>query len=173
MKTLIVAKQVEVTEKMKELFDKKLSKFDKFFGKDTEAVIKLSRAHGMEKLELTITVGSTIFRAEETDETFQNALDKAMDVIERQIRKNKTRLQKRFRSGDIGAAVAEIPDSEDETAPVIKVKAFELQPMTPDEAIMQMNLLEHTFYMFLNDETSKVSVIYKRNDGGYGLIEPK
>lgn len=174
MKILIVAKQIEVTEDMRRLYDRKLAKFDKFFGKDTDAVITLSRKKNSEKLELTIKFGGSIFRAEESADTFQIALDRVMDSVERQIRKNKTRLQKKVRIDHFADAVAELPGDEDEAdVPEIRVKQFDLKPMTPEEAILQMNLLGHTFYVFHNEETEKVSVVYKRHDETYGMIVPK
>lgn len=178
MKILIVAKQIEVTEDMRKLYDRKLAKFDKFFGKDTDAVITLSRTRNSEKLELTIKMGGTIFRAEESAQTFQIALDRVMDSVERQIRKNKTKLQKRYRDeapvDTFIDAVAELPGDEDGAEiPEIRVKQFDLKPMTPEEAILQMDLLGHSFYVFMNEELEKVSVVYKRHDDTYGMIVPK
>ena len=173
MKILVVAKQVELTDDLRELFDRKLKKFDKFFGSDTEAKITLKeRKNDDKKLELTINVYGTLFRAEENAPTFQTALDSAMDSIERQIRKHKTRLQKRIRNKDFAAATADVPETEEEKEFDIRVKEFDIKPMTAEEAILQMNLLDHTFFVFENEASGKINVVYKREGSSYGLIEP-
>lgn len=174
MKTLIVAKQVNVTDDLKQIIEKKLSKFDKFFDDNATATIVLSKKREKEILELTITIGSTLFRAEEESDTYRNALDTAVDVIERQIRKNKTRLQRRLRDSYFDKAVYDIPSEEDDDAPFkIREKTFSFRPMSVEEAILQMNLLGHQFFVFVNAETEKTNVIYKRKDNDYGLIVPE
>ncbi len=174
MKTLIVAKQITVTDDLKAIIEKKLEKFDKFFNDNASASVVLSRKREKEILELTITVGSTLFRAEEESDTFRNALDNAVDIIERQIRKNKTRLQKRLRDGYFDHAVYDIEPDEDEEAPFkIREKTFPFRPMSVEEAILQMNLLGHQFFVFVNADTEKTNVIYKRKDNDYGLIVPE
>ena len=173
MKITTVGRKMTVTDDLKELFDKKLKKFDKFFKDEAEATVVLSeRKNGDKRLELTLSTNGTMFRSEETNTTFQNALDRASDAIERQIRKNKTRLEKRLREG------AYKPEYFSNTAPVeeeekefnIRVKKFAIKPMSVEEAILQMNLLDHEFFAFRDQETEQVNVVYKRNDGGYGLI---
>lgn len=173
MKITVVGRQMDVADDLKALFDKKLKKLDKFFKDDAVTYVTLSKKRGKEILELTITSGGTLYRSEEENTTFNNALDRAMDSIERQIRKNKTRLEKRLREG------AFIPDITEHAEPVeeeaefkIRVKEFPIKPMSPEEAILQMNLLEHTFYVFKNDETGEVIVVYKRKDNNYGVIIP-
>ena len=174
MKTLIVAKQITVTDDLKAIIEKKLEKFDKFFTNNASASVVLSRKREKEILELTITVGSTLFRAEEESDTFRNALDNAVDIIERQIRKNKTRLQKRLRDGYFDHAVYDMEPDEDEEAPFkIREKTFPFRPMSVEEAILQMNLLGHQFFVFVNSDTEKTNVIYKRKDDDYGLIIPE
>ena len=167
---------MDVPRDLKELFEKKLQKFDKFFKDEVEAVITLSRKKNLECLELMITANGTHFRSEESDSTFQNALDKAVDTIERQIRKNKTRLEKKFRGGafDVDAYFEDnYADSSDEELEFeIRTKTFSFKPMSVEEAILQMNLLEHQFYVFTNQDTEQVNVVYKRKNGGYGLIVP-
>lgn len=174
MKTLIVAKQVNVTDDLKQIIEKKLSKFDKFFNDNATATVVLARKREKEILELTITIGSTLFRAEEESDTFRNALDTAVDVIERQIRKNKTRLQKKLRDSYFDNAVYDIPVDEDDDVPFkIREKTFSFRPMSVEEAILQMNLLGHQFFVFVNAESEKTNVIYKRKDNDYGLIVPE
>lgn len=175
MKTLIVAKQVEVTCDLKETIEKKLCKFDKFFDTSAEACVMLSRKRGRENLEVTITVHGMMLRAEEEADTFRNALDAAIEVLEGQIRKHKTKLQKRLRSGTFDKGVYDVSaiDEQDEDAFKVRVKEFVIKPMSVEEAILEMNLLNHEFFVFVNDETSATNVVYKRKSGDYGLIVPK
>ena len=177
MKITTIGRQMEVQEDLKLLFERKLKKFDKFFDVEATAYVTLSKIKSSERLELTISNHGTMFRAEVTAETFNNALDEAIEKILRQIRKNKTKLEKQLRSGAFAADAEEADDSsaayEEETDFNIKiVKTFDMRPMTPSEAILHMNLLGHHFYMFSNAENGKMSVAYKRDDGDYGIIEP-
>lgn len=172
MKITTVGRQMNVPNDLKELFEKKLQKFDKFFKDEAEAVITLSRKKNLECLELMITANGTLFRSEESDQTFQNALDSAIDTIERQIRKNKTRLEKRFKGSGFDISELVDNDNEEELEFEIRTKTFSFKPMSVEEAILQMNLLEHEFFVFTNMETEQVNVVYKRKNGGYGLIVP-
>ncbi|MBR6513847.1 MAG: ribosome-associated translation inhibitor RaiA [Clostridia bacterium] len=166
-------RQVTVTQDLKDLFEKKLSKLDKFFHDDADCNITLrERKNGRKVLEVTITSGGTLFRAETEEETFQNALDKAVSTIERQIRKNKTRLEKRLRNNAFVREVEYEEPVEEEAEFDIRTKSFAFKPMSPEEAILQMNLLGHEFFVFENDETHKVNVVYKRHADKYGLIVP-
>lgn len=175
MKITTVGRQLNVPEDLKELFDRKLSKFDKFFRDDAVATITLKRRkNGRERLELTISSGGTLYRCEAEDTTFRNALDTAVGAIERQIRKNKTRLEKRLREGAfVKGSVDNYEVLDEETDFEIRTKTFTFKPMSPEEAILQMNLLEHEFFVFKNDSTGETNVVYKRIDGGYGLIMPE
>ncbi|MDD2268680.1 MAG: ribosome-associated translation inhibitor RaiA [Eubacteriales bacterium] len=170
MKAIIVARKFNVTEDIKARIDKKLKKLDKFFPEVLDATVTLSEKRGRETVEITFFRNGTIFRAEETGKDAISALDKAVDVLERQIRKNKTRLEKQKH------IVKDFPPAQnEETEEVIKVtkqKKFEILPMSVEEAIMQMNLLSHSFFMFRNAETGSMNVVYKRNDDEYGIIEP-
>lgn len=165
---------MEVPEDLRDLFEKKLRKFNKFFRDDTIAYIKLSKKRNMEVLELTISSSGILYRSEKESTTFNNALDEVIEAIERQIRKNKTRLEKRLREG---AFIKDSGDSallsvEEEPEFNIRVKSFAIKPMTPEEAILQMNLLGHTFFMFKNAESGEINVVYKRYDDDYGMIVP-
>jgi putative sigma-54 modulation protein len=171
MKVNIIGRQLNVWDEMKTTIEKKLEKFDKFFGDDCVATATLSIKHAKKCLELTINAKGAIFRSEVEDETFRNALDRAVYLIERQIRKNKTRLEKRSKEGEF--IVPDFSDVLDEDPEfIVRTKEFELFPMSVEEAIMQMNLLGHQFFVFFNDETSGISVVYARKDGSYGLINP-
>ncbi|MBQ4561730.1 MAG: ribosome-associated translation inhibitor RaiA [Clostridia bacterium] len=166
-------RQVEVTQDLKDLFAKKLGKLDKFFRDDADCNITLrERKNGRKVLEVTITAAGTLFRAETEEETFQNALDKAVSTIERQIRKNKTRLEKRLRESAFVREIEYEEPIEEEGEFDIRVKSFAFKPMSPEEAILQMNLLGHEFFVFENDETHKVNVVYRRHADKYGLIVP-
>lgn len=170
MKMTVSGKQLTVRQSLKELTEKKLAKFDRFFGDDAEALVVYSCRHDLQYIEITILYGGTIFRSEEGADTFQTAIDRAIDSLERQIRKNKTRLEKRLRS-DAFSAPFEDDEIEEEDAPFrIRTKAFPIKPMSVEEAILQMNLLEHQFFVFRDDQNGEPCVVYRRKDGDYGLI---
>ena len=172
MKITIYGKQMTVRESLKEAIDKKLKKFDKFFGADTEAFVTCKTRKGDKIIEITVNYRGTTFRSEEENETFITALDRAMESLERQIRKNKTRLGKTIRED----AFRE-DDYEDEYTEEgefdIRIKSFSLKPMTAEEAILQMNLSGHDFFVFLDADSGDTSVVYKRREGSYGLIIPE
>lgn len=174
MKVTINARQMNVRESTKELVVAKLGKLDKYFRTEGEATVTFSHKRDKKNLEVTISSANTMFRSEMEDDTFQNALDRSIDAIERQIRRNKTRLEKRLRS-DAFENVYDIDESfeEDEEEFKIRRKTFSYKPMSVDEAILQMNLLDHEFFVFEHAETSDVCVVYKRKDGNYGLISPQ
>lgn len=171
MKTRIITKKFTLTEDVREWVDKKLKKLDKFFPEGTEATVVLIGTRIGEKIEVTILSNGAIFRAEVADKDYKCALDSALAHLERQIRKNRTRLEKKIRVQKETFAPEELLEAEDAQT-VVKTKQFEMHPMTIDEAILQMNLLQHTFYMFLNSESGTYNVVYKRADGDYGVIAP-
>ena len=173
MKITINARQMTVRESLKQLVSSKLEKFDKFFYDEPEATVTFSRKRNKENLEVTIYASNTIFRSEVEDETFQNALDRSIDTIERQIRKNKTRLEKRLRDGALDEVYPFDDQIDDEPEFKIRTKTFSYKPMSVEEAILQMNLLGHEFFVFTDAETENVCVVYKRKDGDYGLIAPE
>ncbi len=161
--------KLRIDEKTMELVEKKIARLDKYFSGDTSAFIVCSEARDGVRLEVTIKYGGMYFRGQRENKDLPSAADTIVDLIERQIEKNKTKLEKRLRSGSI----KEMPVEEEEKYNIIKVKTFDLKPMTPEEAILQMNMLGHNFFLFINDITESPSVIYKRDDGGYGMIETK
>ena len=172
----IIGKQVTIRDDMKALAEKKLAKFDRYFPEGADAVVTVRREEKDQlRVETTISVGGTLFRAEESSSEFKNALTRCVELIEGQIRKNKTRLEKRMKTSFAAAEAAMAVDS----APVpeegefeIRKKTVLMKPMTPEEAILQMNLLGHTFYVFEDAENGEMCVVYKRNAGSYGLIVP-
>ncbi|MBE6702637.1 MAG: ribosome-associated translation inhibitor RaiA [Ruminococcaceae bacterium] len=170
MKMTVSGKQMTVRQSLKDLTEKKLAKFDRFFGDDAEAIVVYSCRHDLQYIEITINYGGTIFRSEEGAESFQNAIDEAMESLERQIRKNKTRLEKRLRSGAFESPLPDDVDEEEEGEFKIRTKSFPIKPMSVEEAILQMNLLEHQFFVFRDAETNEPCVVYRRKAGDYGLI---
>jgi putative sigma-54 modulation protein len=174
MKITIVGRKLNVYEDTRELIEKKLAKLDKYFKAEaTEATVTLSRKRNVSSLDVTINADGTLFRSEVDADDFRIALDQTVDHIESQIRKNKTKLAKRLRENVIDMSA--VPDPEEtipEDEPIIRVKQFEFKPMTAEEAIMQMNLLGHSFYVFKDVTTGDTCVVYTRKDGDYGLIEP-
>ena len=172
----IIGKQVTIRDDMKALTEKKLAKFDRYFPEGADAVVTVRKEEKDQlRVETTISVGGTLFRAEESSSEFKNAITRCVELIEGQIRKNKTRLEKRMKTSFAAAEAAMAVDS----APVpeegefeIRKKTFLMKPMTPEEAILQMNLLGHTFYVFEDAENGEMCVVYKRNAGSYGLIVP-
>lgn len=172
MKITFVSRQTTVKDDLKALVEKKLARLDKYFDKEGDATVTFSKKRNLETLEITISAAGTLFRSEVGEETYQNALDRSIDNIERQIRKNKTRLAKRLRAGVFTEAPSYIPPEEPEEDPefIIRTKSFELTPMSAEEAILQMNLLGHQFFLFEDQDTGEICVVYTRKDGAYGLI---
>ncbi len=173
MKVTIIGRQMNVWDEMKDTIETKLEKLDKYFGEETEATVTLSCKRNLKNLEITINAYGTIFRSESEDDTFRNALDRSIYSIERQIRKNKTRLEKKIRSGAFDNGIFDTgEDFEEDKEFNIRTKAFYFKPMSVEEAIMQMNLIDHEFFVFRDAETEEVCVVYRRKDGDYGLIVP-
>ena len=174
MKIQIYGKQMTVRESLKTLVEKKLCKFDKFFGETTEAFVTCKTRKGVKIIEITVNYGGATFRSEEESDTFITALDRAIEGLERQIRKNKTRLEKTVKRGAFVMIDQDDDDEfEEETEFVIRTKTFPFKPMTPEEAILQMNLIGHSFFAFTDADSGDVCVVYKRKEGDYGLIIPE
>ncbi|MBR6720452.1 MAG: ribosome-associated translation inhibitor RaiA [Clostridia bacterium] len=174
MKVIISGRRIEIEERLKDLIEKKLSKLDKFFREDAEAKVTLTGEKGDRSvMEVTVFSGGMIYRAEENTDDAYTAIDKVVTVIERQIRKNKTRLEKRLRENAFDAANFETGTETDEEKEfnVVKQKKIALKPMSTEEAILQMNLLGHAFFVFKDAVTEETKLVYKRNDKDYGLIE--
>lgn len=172
MKLTTNGRQMSVRESLKELATKKLARFDRIFGEEYEAAVTFSAKHDLEYVEITIRRGSTIFRSEEAADTFQNAMDLAVETLLGQIRRNKTRLSRQIRDNTLN--LAQVEDGEDEGAEFkIRKKAFPFKPMSVEEAILQMEMLRHDFFVFKDAETLDTCVVYKRKGGEYGLIAPE
>ena len=170
MKMNFTARQMKLFDVVKENAEKKLAKFEKFFSDDAEMDITFSMANNLERVEITIYSDGLVFRAEEASDTFAIAIDRATEALERQIRKNKTRLSRRVRAEGFKIAEEDVPDTEEEFTFNVRTKAFAFKPMSVEEAILQMELLGHTFFVFKDAQNLEVCVVYKRKHGGYGLI---
>ncbi|MBR5265832.1 MAG: ribosome-associated translation inhibitor RaiA [Clostridia bacterium] len=175
MKTVITNRKFETSEKLKEIIERKISRLDRFFPVEETANITLSTHGKLARVEITIFYKGTIFRAERENQDVVIALYDSVDTIERQIRKNKTRLSRKLRENAFESA----PDSEplddlnDDVLGITKVKRFVLTDMTPEDAALQMKLLGHGFYMFRDVSNGKICVVYSRENGEYGLIVPE
>ena len=175
MKFQYSEKKVKLPEKVHLYAEKKVTKLARYFEEDAEALIVFSVEKNMNKAELTVHGAGTWFRASESTSDMFASIDAAVATIEGQIRKNKTRLARRLRQDAFVRSVQEetsfAPEPVEEDLSITRVKHFNFRPMTREEAVLQMNLLDHSFYVFRNVETEAISVVYHRNNGGYGLIE--
>ncbi len=172
MKITITAKKMQIPQNFTEYAESKInSKLSKFFGDEADAKIVMSEVKNNIILELTVKYNSMIYRAERSAEDKHVALDDAIDKIIRQIRKNKTKIEKKLKDtafkDSFAEPVDEAPDYE-----IIKHKKFKMRPMDIEEAILQMNLLSHEFFMFINAQTGQINVVYLRDDGKYAVLEP-
>ena len=171
MKLQITAKKMQVPQAFNEYADKKLTKLDRFFGDEADAKLTLSAFKDDVIIELTVKHENLIFRAEQRARDKNDALDACIDKIIRQIRKNKTKVEKRLKANAFDIQESE-PVEEQSRYEIIKRKKFSLRPMNEEEAILQMNMLGHNFFMFKNGETGEINVVYKRDDGNYAILEP-
>ena len=173
MKITIVGRKVTLRNNFKELVEKKLSKFDRIFDEDAEATVTVTVERNRQTVEITIKQRGMIYRAEETALEMNDALDRVVAALGKQIRRNKTRLEK-SKKVDAGLEFADAYyDEPDEEFNVVRTKRFFVKVMTPEEAILQMNMLNHEFFMFRDDQSGEVNVVYKRKDGDYGLLVPE
>lgn len=171
MKVTITAKKINISQAFTDYAEKKLgAKLDRFFPDEAEAKITLSERREMIVLELTVSYNGIIYRAEEAAKDKNDALDVTIDRIIRQIRKHKTKVEKNLRENAFAGLA---PEPEETDYEVIRYKKFHMKPMTAEEAILQMNLLGHNFFMFKNAETGIVNVVYKRDEGNYAVLVPE
>lgn len=173
---IIKGLNVSVYETMKERIEKKLGKLAKFFPENTTAEVTLSSQKDDRVIEITIPVKGSILRSEETSDDFNFSLDQAVSALERQLRRHRTKLIDRTQNKEPFSALFDIPDEtleDEETVKIEKVKKFDFKPMDPVEACLQMDMLGHDFFVFKDSQTNETCVVYKRNNGTYGLIEPE
>ena len=171
MNITIVGRKCNPHEDFRARTEKRLSKVEKLFGEEANAKVTATVEKNCQIVEVTVTKGGMIFRSEERADNMADALDECVDSLIRQIRKNKTRLDKRLHSAALDDFTADAEEEKD--FDVIREKVVSLKPQNVEEAILQMNLLGHRFYMFLNADTDRINVVYKRNEAGYGLISPE
>ena len=173
MKVTVLAKNIVLTNALKETVEKKISKLEKYFNPDVEARATLSVQKNRHTIEVSIPINGIMLRREETTDDMYKSIDLVEEKLERQIRKQKTRLQRRYSGESLRyLSLDDIDDEDDEENKIVKVKKFSVKPMTTEEAILEMELLGHNFFVFQDADTNTASVIYKRKDGNYGLIEP-
>ena len=174
MKLQFIGKNIEITDALKEITAKKFEKLDKFFSKDIEGKVTFSSVKNDKIFEATIYLpNSTILRAEESTSDMYTSIDIVLDNLERQIRKNKTKLQKKYQALETIRFEKIAEPLEEEESKIVRVKNFDVATMSEEEAILQIELLNHDFFIFKNAKDSKTNVLYKRKDGKYGIIEPE
>lgn len=173
MKVIITSKNIKTNDYMKDTVEKKMQKLSKYFSDDISVNVMLSSEKNLEKVEATIKAKGMVFRAESKSEDIYSSIDKVVDKLASQMSRFKSKLVKKHK-GQLGIKFEEWPEppaAEAEELNVVRTKKLELVPLTVDDAIMQMELVGHNFYVFVNDETKAVNVVYKREEGDYGLLE--
>ena len=186
MKYVIVGKNMEVSPSLEKSVKDKLGKLEKFFAEDTTAHVTLEVNHGRHIMEVTIPTKGGVIRCEQSSNDMYTTVDQAEEVIEKQLKKYKSKIVKKqlkkYKSKIVKKHKAqaafkreylEEPYASDEEIRIVRNKQFEMKPMYPEDACVQMELLGHGFYVFRNAESEEINVVYKRKDGAYGLIEPE
>ncbi len=175
MELYIKTKNISLTDKVRNMVNEKLGRLEKFLPEDADGHVTLKGKKNYVKVEMTIPMKRYTLRVEEEDRDLNNAIDRVQEVMERQIRKYKTRLTAKKRKGDvsevIGAPAPVEDEAEDTGFNIVRNKRFVIQPMSAQEACLQMDLLGHGFFVFEDEESGQVSVVYRRTDGQYGIIE--
>lgn len=176
MKVIVSGKNIEVTEALKETVESKISKLDKYFNEGAEAQATLTVEKSRQIIEVTIPINGSILRAEESTHDMYTSIDKVVDKLIKQLSKHKTKMEKNRINNYETIRFENINIFEDEQnfePKLVKTKKFALKPMGSEEAVLQMELIGHNFFVFANADTDEVNVVYKRKDGNYGLIEPE
>lgn len=174
MKFIIVGKNIEVTEGLRAAVEDKIGKLEKYFTEDTEAHVTLSVEKDRQKIEVTIPMKGNIIRSEQVSSDMYVSIDLVEEIIERQLKKYKNKLiDKKQASSFFKQEFMEKEYMDDEEVKIIRTKKFDIKPMYPEDACVQMELLGHNFFVFCNAETDQVNVVYKRKGSTYGLIEPE
>ena len=177
MKIKVRGQNIEVTNALKSHVEKRIGKLERYFQENTEAQVTLTVIKDQHIIEVTVFLnGGLLLRAEEKTGDMYASIDQVVEKLERQTRKYKTRVNRKSREvsiKDINGSHSPKQEQEDEYPKIVKTKRFALKPMMVDEAVLQMDLLGHDFFVFKDGETNETCVVYKRNDGNYGLIEPE
>lgn len=178
MKFNIAARNMELTDSLKTTVEEKLSKLERYFKEDTIVNVTMTTEKDRQKIEVTIPVKGHIIRSEQVTNDIYASIDMVEEVIERQMRKYRTKLANRYQHNKVTTDFSEdylsagLSDDEEDIK-IIRSKKFGIKPMYPEDACIQMELLGHNFYVFMNAQTEEVNVVYKRRDGAFGLIEPE
>ena len=174
MKFIIVGKNIEVTEGLRAAVEDKIGKLEKYFTPDTDVYVTLSVEKERQKIEVTIPVKGNIIRSEQVSNDMYVSIDLVEEIIERQLKKYKNKLiaQKQSASSFRKEFIEKEVEADDEIK-IIRTKKFDMKPMYPEDACVQMELLGHDFFVFVNAESDEVNVVYKRKGSTYGLIEPE
>lgn len=173
MKINVNGKSTRITQNLIDTVTKKLRSIVKFFPEDAVANVFIVTEKKHRRVEVTVISKDTIIRSECTDAELYCAIDEVVAKLERQIAKNRTKLEKRLKTGLPSEYFSELEDETDFEPKIVKIKHFAVKPMSQEEAILQMDLLGHSFFVFMNADTNQVNVLYQREDGNYGLIEPE
>jgi len=173
MIVIVSTKNFNASDHMISVIEAKLTRLDKYFTHDIETNVMLSTEKGRQKIEATLNADGVVFRAEESTQDVYNGIDRIVDKLSSQMSKFKRRIAKRHKDNDaiLFSDIPDSPDDDEEAFEIVRRKTYELMPMTPEEAILQMEMLSHSFFVFLDMDRAQASVVYKRNDGKYGLLE--
>jgi putative sigma-54 modulation protein len=174
MKITVNGKNIDITNGLRSAVEKKLFRLDKYFNPEVEAHATLSVQKTRQIIEVTIPFNGVILRGEESNEDMYASIDLVVDKLERQIRKQKTKLERRNHGDSLRFQyIPDVDEKEKAEGKIVKTKKFAIKPMSNEEAVLQMELLGHTFFVYENADNGEVNVIYKRKDGNFGLIEPE
>ncbi|MBP5198644.1 MAG: ribosome-associated translation inhibitor RaiA [Lachnospiraceae bacterium] len=173
MKFIIVGRNIDVTPGLKSAVEEKIGKLEKYFNPDTEVHVTLSVEKERQKIEVTIPVKGSIIRSEQVSNDMYVSIDLVEEIIERQLKKYKTKIVNKKLDGGFSKTFVDNDYMDDEEIKIVRTKKFDIKPMYPEDACIQMELLGHNFFVFINAETDQVNVVYKRKADTYGLIEPE
>lgn len=173
MRLTVTGKNIALTDALKDIVAKKLSKLDKYFVPEADARVTLSVQKSRQIIEVTIPFNGMLVRGEEVSDDMYSSIENVVEKIEKQILKNKTKFERKLHDGSLRLKDLPLIDVEEEDNKIVRTKKFAIKPMDTEEAVLQMDLLGHNFFVFKNADSNEVNVIYKRKDGNYGLIEPE
>ena len=177
MRISITGKNLEISDYLRDLVEKKVGKLERYFPQDTEVQVTLSVEKSRHIVEVTIPFDGGVIRGEEVTGDMYASIDNVLDKLEKQIIRHRTKLEKSLRTGafkyDEPVYATSFEEVEEEGPRIVRVKRFNIKPMSEEEAMLQIEMIGHSFYVFINSDTNLMNVLYKRKDGNYGLIEPE